>query len=144
MTSGELRFGHPYPPGPEQERVCWGAQSAIPSGHRSAGYRATSAAARPRHRRVPLQTSAENTGVGRTESHGRVQPAAGVPPPAPGRGKLRREVGRRKAASGAVILQQKRGCLRTLTEFGAATQRLCFQQREKLPLFFGDAVESQR
>lgn len=83
--------------------------------------------------RLPRRTG----GVGRTESHGRVQPAAGVPPPAPGRGKLRREAGRRKAASGAVMLQQKRGCLRSLTEFGAATQRLCFQQRKNCLFFFG-------
>lgn len=98
LTSGEARFGHLHPPGPGQERVCRGAHSAIPSGHRSAGCRQISAAARPRHRRVPLQTSAEKTGVGRADSHGRVQPAAGVPPPAPGRGKLRREAGSWKAA----------------------------------------------
>lgn len=49
-----------------------------------------------------------NTGEGSAESHGRVQPAAGVPPSAPGRGKLRREVGRWEASNGAARTLQQR------------------------------------
>lgn len=47
------------------------------------------------------------TEEGRAKTHGRVQSAAGVPPSAPGRGNIRREVGRWEASNGAVILQQK-------------------------------------
>lgn len=66
------------------------------SGHCSGGYRAISAAARPRHH-VPLRTFRVPVRTGQNKealkSYGRVQPATGVPPSAPGRGKIRREVG---------------------------------------------------
>lgn len=92
-----------------------------PPGHCSVGYRAIAAAARSRHH-VPLQTSRTGGGQGSAESHGRVQPAAGVPPPAPGRGKLRRGGGMvggfKRGGQGTA--EEKRG----ETDLSTATHRL--------------------
>lgn len=49
--------------------------------------------------------------------------------------------GRWKAVSGAVMLQQKRGRSRSLTQFSSATQRLCLQQRKSRLFFLEDALE---
>lgn len=49
-----------------------------------------------------------------------------------------RSAGRWEAASGAVMLQQKRGCSRSFPEFSTAAQRLCSaaQQKQNPPLGF--------
>lgn len=58
--------------------------------------------------RCRLPEPGRNTGEGSADSHGRVQPAAGVPSAAPGRGKLCREVGEWEAANGAARTLQQR------------------------------------
>lgn len=136
LTSGEVCFGHLHPSAPEQVRVCWSAHSAIPFGHRSAGYGASSAAARLRHRRVPLQTPRTTRDLDALRAMAEANPQRGFP-------RLRRaavsSAGRWEAASGAVMQQQERGCSRSFPEFSIAAQRLCSAAQQNPPLGF-DAV----
>lgn len=69
----------------------------------------------------------ENRGQGSAESHGRVQPAAGVPPSAPGRGKLRREVGGGRLETGrrGYCSRERSREMRRDARAGLKTVKLC-------------------
>lgn len=118
---------------PELERICWCAHSAVPVRTPQCRLRCLlCGCSKP----TPTPTASRcrlpphNTGRGPTESHGRGQPAAGVPPPAPGRGKVRggEEVGGCKRGGDAAAENgEVRGASRSL----ALRHRGCVQQVPK-------------
>lgn len=129
LTSGKWNTPHP---GTEQKRVCWGAHSARRSALPDTAVQVTVPSLRllapDATSRCRLPGLWKNRGQGSAGSHGRVQPAAGVSPSAPGRGKLRREVGGGRLQTGrrGYCSRERRREIHELflRQFSSATQRL--------------------